>query len=1565
MADEKLIQPDKISSYVTEKVHGDKLKNPDKIAQIVMSAFSSVENNGFLPAGDFTTAKGKELATQWNESLKNLFDQISNPSQSILNPNISYQSLLEADAKGTEIKRYLDPTPLKNRLDQTYEDARSDEFPMNVMHMDYTNDLGDYTKSREFQYAIQLFSLFDFNGDGVLDGQTASYDEDEESHGSSSHKGDMISGLRFLLTHDARDEEQPLYKFVTSLSIENKDETKTLITGDNLRNYLINCLNESSKEHNSYEGVDRISYLYECINDEGESGFFVFNGYKDEYMKYSHQINPLIISPNGPYKTAHSKIMEVVAETEEERKNKIYKIISKIAEETVNERYEKMTELERRLNRTNGKQIYITYMMRALLHNGSNRNYIRYRDAAERLFESDEYQAIRLLMPQYARRVEVEDLNKNFWVIGQVLDALAQGLLGPNGIYASASQMCEELGQLWQNTAFLWNLVAELASKSIRYYDDDIGQLKKQIELLKQALGFGEVEEVTWSLSNVEAPHIAMGQNLNLNTFKVHFNNQFGSRAIDNIIATSRIRPTSGYKEEPLHFTAEGYECDGTYDMRGTVERMNQFFVNSKSDNKVDIAYLTISNDKMHTQADFINSTIPAFITEEEKQKEYGRDKCLATYLNEEDGPTKFFRVIPNFSIVCYDRDYYKITFEEQTINLVTDKTYDGTNKDNISTLPIVRKVAKISYNKNVYDDISEKVAIAKQNIEKYTNQIEEIADKKDKLQKAFNIVVNTLSTLKGEALAQAQAQAEGMERSINNYAEEIEELNNKILDNKAILSLEERLEGGDSKDLSIFQDSPDKIIFYLPHSKCYEGDIFKIDFKDFYIQDCVPKTSYNNEHPNPMPNNLSEDLAQRNEKADYWNGNAYKIWRSTFDRVRDEEYTAVKKAEINGQLKTEILEVKRPAFDVNNKIIITYRNGNMLSDKYLENKKMYLNASLLRTDIMSNTEGYNIGVTTSKKETKHGVEYDVPVTTVQYQDFERCPSNYTTFAMPGVVQNGVAHVNNARALVVNDLIANHAYPTSATGNVQGKVMKSIFSSDAVDATIRDLVGAEKNQIQPIFGVFHSVSNAALQNSYYYPNTLFYFHAITYPHMYDFAITSIMCSTEAQNVSYRGNQISKIKLYGTREGKQNLAVWEGSKVPTDYWRIQKDHIMGKIGNRNVIVDFITDEEYFWKNGHHFYGHYNDYATYYFTPSVQLEGGETDYFIGHRMALMVEGRNGSLNHLGEEGKDDYVDISETNGYGSSQLRSKEIYIGGIMQQPTAYRSLNENYIDTTLCIPYLYTLSTPVEEIVTGFEQGEFTNSTGTPGNMTIIDKPVDDKDWYSKSVAYSSFEALSGPTYNFEGLPKEEFRYALNKIQFDKCPETAKCEIEGELTAIVMVNLNGTAYLMSTRCGSSSKFEDRQHLICPDGKNQDPSKVTYKFITRENFRTIRESNFYTYANYNGTTALTNNDIEIIFGGLKPLTETDSKNYNEAVSIYGKDLKSEDVIWKAWGAEKQYAYHKATCKNALNYFYDKNLRGILDKETYLNHINSSDITKVYNDNCCGCSQEFIKNKFNIT
>ena len=52
---------------------------------------------------------------------------------------------------------------------------------------------------------------------------------------------------------------------------------------------------------------------------------------------------------------------------------------------------------------------------------------------------------LKLLMPQYKRRVEVEDLNKNFWVIGNVLDAAAHALWGSNGIVEVIRNLIDDI----------------------------------------------------------------------------------------------------------------------------------------------------------------------------------------------------------------------------------------------------------------------------------------------------------------------------------------------------------------------------------------------------------------------------------------------------------------------------------------------------------------------------------------------------------------------------------------------------------------------------------------------------------------------------------------------------------------------------------------------------------------------------------------------------------------------------------------------------------------------------------------------------------------------------------------------------------------------------------------------------------------------------------------------------------------------------------------------------------------------------------------------------------------
>lgn len=64
---------------------------------------------------------------------------------------------------------------------------------------------------------------------------------------------------------------------------------------------------------------------------------------------------------------------------------------------------------------------------------------------------------IRLLMPEYQRVVEVEDLNRNFWVIGQVLTGILEFLFSEDSpINDLIDGMLDELAQLWENLLYLW-----------------------------------------------------------------------------------------------------------------------------------------------------------------------------------------------------------------------------------------------------------------------------------------------------------------------------------------------------------------------------------------------------------------------------------------------------------------------------------------------------------------------------------------------------------------------------------------------------------------------------------------------------------------------------------------------------------------------------------------------------------------------------------------------------------------------------------------------------------------------------------------------------------------------------------------------------------------------------------------------------------------------------------------------------------------------------------------------------------------------------------------------------
>lgn len=70
---------------------------------------------------------------------------------------------------------------------------------------------------------------------------------------------------------------------------------------------------------------------------------------------------------------------------------------------------------------------------------------------------------IRLIMPRNTRKVEVEDLNRNFWVIAQVISAMSIYLFDENGpIPKSFKDLIGALTDIWENVEYLWTSIAAI-----------------------------------------------------------------------------------------------------------------------------------------------------------------------------------------------------------------------------------------------------------------------------------------------------------------------------------------------------------------------------------------------------------------------------------------------------------------------------------------------------------------------------------------------------------------------------------------------------------------------------------------------------------------------------------------------------------------------------------------------------------------------------------------------------------------------------------------------------------------------------------------------------------------------------------------------------------------------------------------------------------------------------------------------------------------------------------------------------------------------------------------------
>lgn len=87
-------------------------------------------------------------------------------------------------------------------------------------------------------------------------------------------------------------------------------------------------------------------------------------------------------------------------------------------------------------------------------------------------FTSNGTTGIRLLLPEYKRNVEIEDLNRNFWVIGQTLAGISAYLFSEDSPFTNSFEgIIKEIIDLWENILYLW-LAFAISIQEKDYYTE-------------------------------------------------------------------------------------------------------------------------------------------------------------------------------------------------------------------------------------------------------------------------------------------------------------------------------------------------------------------------------------------------------------------------------------------------------------------------------------------------------------------------------------------------------------------------------------------------------------------------------------------------------------------------------------------------------------------------------------------------------------------------------------------------------------------------------------------------------------------------------------------------------------------------------------------------------------------------------------------------------------------------------------------------------------------------------------------------------------------------------------
>lgn len=135
---------------------------------------------------------------------------------------------------------------------------------------------------------------------------------------------------------------------------------------------------------------------------------------------------------------------------------------------------------------------------------------------------------INLLMPQYARRVEIEDLDKNFWVIGVTLDCIV------NALWGKGNSIVETILDIIQELIDIRNMIG----------GTDILEVSMQI-------GINNIKNLYESIPLYESKVLLKSENSirDVSIPIVHFNSNTASKNSDSYIDTYKNNSPSDWNE--------------------------------------------------------------------------------------------------------------------------------------------------------------------------------------------------------------------------------------------------------------------------------------------------------------------------------------------------------------------------------------------------------------------------------------------------------------------------------------------------------------------------------------------------------------------------------------------------------------------------------------------------------------------------------------------------------------------------------------------------------------------------------------------------------------------------------------------------------------------------------------------------------------------------------------------------------------------------------------------------------------------------------------------------------